>query len=508
MKILKGLALGLLSFLLFLSLSIFGVLFMLNSTILNPNLITSELDRLDVSSLVEEVLSEQMPREELPEEFASAMIDTIDRLEAPVKERISAATHATYDYLLGKRESPDLAVTLGDTFLNSDFVVLILDELDLASLAEVILSQQLPEEEFPEELRIALVSTITELEPLVKEKVSAAADPVFDYLLGKKQSIDLALTLRNSILTSDFVASILDKLDLSSLAGEFLSEQLPEDIPEEMGFLVEHLDDAILELEPWVKQQISIAADPILDYLLGESQSLNVVISTEPVMENLKDTLREAFLESPPAEFADLPRSTLEQHFDEYFGELTQMIPSTFEVNETLLGTEIPAQIAEAIAEAEEGLEQARQGIAEAIAEAEDGLEQARQYVGYFQLGYKLLIGFMLLLILGIVLINRQVKSTTRQLGTPLLTYGALWYAGILVTKHFAGTWLPPLPEIPPSLQTWITQLPGKFLAPLEMLSLGLLIGGIALIVVSFVYKPRQPSSGAADQLIQTDADK
>jgi hypothetical protein len=496
MKFLKGLALSLLGFLLFLSLSIFGSAFLLNSTILNPNFITTQLKEFDVSSMIQDVqefLGEEALGEEFPEEVMTAIIDTVDRLETPVKEQLGAAIGEVYDYLLGKKENPELAVTLGNTFLNSDFIASILDELDLASLAEVMLSEQLSEEELSEELRSALVSTVAELEPVIKERVSAVADPIFDYLLGKEQSIDLALTLRNTVLTSDFFVSILDKIDLSSLAGEFLSEQFADELPEDMKFLTEYVDDVMVELEPAIKEELIAAADPVLDYLVGESQSLNVVISLEPVKESLEDTLREAFLESPPAEFAGLPRSTVEQYFDEHFGELSEMIPSTFELSESLLGTEMPAQIAEAIAEAEEGLKEARQNIAEAIAEAEEGLKEARQYVSYFQLGYKLLIVFIVLVILGIIFINRQVKSTTRSLGSTFLTYGIPWLAAIFVAKHLAGPQIAKL-DIPSSLQAWIPQLLNDFLAPLQMFSIGLLVAGVVLLVVSFVYKPRQPS--------------
>jgi len=123
-------------------------------------------------------------------------------------------------------------------------------------------------------------------------------------------------------------------------------------------------------------------------------------------------------------------------------------------------------------------------------------MQQVRQYIGYFQLGYKVLIAFILLLILGIILINRQVRGSTRVIGTTFLTYGALNYAAVFVVKHFDVTQFfdltqLPLPEIPPSLQTWLSQLVGDFLAPLEIFSLGLLAGGVALIIVSFVYKPR-----------------
>ena len=410
MKFLKGLALTLLSLLLFLSLSIFSLAFLLNSTILNPDFITSELDRFEVAPLAEEIISEQIPAEELPEELKAALINTITKLEPVVKEQVSAATYSVYDYLLGKRESPDLAHTL-----------------------------------------------------------------------------------RNTFLSSDFVTSLVDELDIASLAREFISEQLTEEIPEEMEFMVGAIDDTLVELEPWIKEQVSAAADPILDYLLGESQSLSIVIPLEPVKESLEVTLKEAFLESPPPEFADLPQSTLEQYFDEFFQEFSNMLPATFVIDESVLGTEMPAEFASAIAEAEEDLAQARQGIAEGIIEAEKGLEEARGYVSYFQLGYNLLIVFMLLLILGIVFIHRQVRGATRGLGITFLTFGALELIGIFVAKYFAEIPLAQLPPIPSPLQTWLPQFLNNFLAPLHMLSIGLIVGGVALLIVSFVYRPRQP---------------
>ncbi len=487
MKILKGLAIGLLSSLLFLSLSIFGTAFLINQTILNPDFVTSQLDKLDVATLVEEIISEQEDEEAFPEELETALVDTIAELAPVIKEGISDAAEPIYDYLLGESESIDLASIIRDNLLSSEVIASLVDELDLPLLAEELISEQEDEEEFPEELRAALINTITKLEPLIKERISAAADPIFDYLLGESQSIDLALTLRNTFLSSDFVVSLVNELDISSLASEFLGEQLLEDIPEELEFLVEHLNDAITELEPMIKEGLIAAADPILDYLVGESQSINIVISLEPIIENLEDTLREAFLESPPVKLAGLLLPKIEQYFDEYFGELTEMIPSAFELDETLFGTEIPAQIAEALAEAEEGLGEARQDIAEALAEAEEGLEQARQYVGYFQLGYNILIGLILLLIAGIVLLNRQVKSATRKVGTIFLTCGVPWFAGILIGKYFAGKQIAQL-DISPYFQELLPRLVNDFSAPLQGFSLGLLIGGVVLIAVSFVY--------------------
>ena len=208
-----------------------------------------------------------------------------------------------------------LAFMLNSTVLNPDFVVTELDKLDVPQL----LSEQIPEEEFPEEFRTALVNTIIKLEPVVKEQVSAAIYSIYDYLLGKSQSLDLALTLRNTILNTDFVVSLVDELDIASLAGEFISEQVTKEVPKEMEYLVEFLDDVITKLEPGIKEQINAAADPILDYLLGQSQSLNVIISLEPVKEALGDTIREALLQSPPPELAGLPPALIEQYFDQFY---------------------------------------------------------------------------------------------------------------------------------------------------------------------------------------------
>jgi hypothetical protein len=151
-------------------------------------------------------------------------------------------------------------------------------------------------------------------------------------------------------------------------------------------------------------------------------------------------------------------------------------MPSTFELDESLLGTETQAD------------------ITEALVEVEEVLEQARQYVGYFQLGYKLLIGFMVLLIAGIILINRNVKTTTRGLGTTFLSYGVPWLVVTLVSKHFAGRWLAPF-DIPSSIQEFLPAFINDSLAPMLMLSIGLVVVGIVLITISFVYpKWRKPS--------------
>ena len=595
MKSLKGLALGILSSLLFFSLSVFGLAFTVDQTVLNPRFLTRELDRLDVSLLVEETISEQSATEDFPEELQSALFNTLDRLEPLIKEEISAASYPVYDYMRGKCDNLDLATTLRntlfdpdfivaiideidtpalvdeilneqvsaddfpvalkialidtiikleplikeqvipvadplfdyllgqsqsldlipvlrDTFFNSEFIASLIDTLDLPSLTEEVIAQMDMTRDFPEEFNTALVNTVASLEPLIKEQVVAATDPIFDYMLGESDSLDLAAILRNTLLNSGFVVSLIDNLDVSNLAAEFYGDQLTGLIPEEMQFLTGYLDDAIGVLEPTIKEELKAAAAPITDYLLGESQGLNVEIPFEPVIADLEELLREYFETSLPAGYAGLSQSQLDQLFDDYYAQLVEIIPTSFTLDEDLIGTGIPSQIAGAIDSGEDallqlrqeitgelvdssGIQQARQDIAEIITEVENELAEYKPYVGYFLLGYRLLMVFIVLLIIGIILINRQVKDICRSLGITFLTYGILELAGTFVAKYFFRNQLlkSTVYDIPVSLQGIPEQIFNDFLSPLLFLSIGFTIAGIALIVTSFIYKPSEP---------------
>jgi len=275
----------------------------------------------------------------------------------------------------------------------------------------------------------------------------------------------LALMINQTVLNPDFVTSQVNKLDMSSLAGEFLSGLIPsEQIPQGEELMAEVLDDTITDLEPWIKEQLNTVIYSSYDYLMGESQTLSLVISTEPLKESLRDNLKSAFMQSIPPELAGAPPEMIDAYFNQYYQQLSQEIPSTIDISQEMIGPEVMST-----------------------------LEQVRQYVSYFQVGYRALIGFMLLLIGLIILIHRQVRGTTRQLGITFLTYGIPGYVGIFVVKNFAGAWLAQL-GLPSTFQAWLPQLVNDFVAPLEMFSLGILIGGVALLIASFVYKPREPS--------------
>ncbi|MBI4304555.1 MAG: hypothetical protein HY665_09505 [Chloroflexi bacterium] len=390
MKFLKGLALSLLGFLLFLSLSAFGLAFMLNNTLLSPRFFSSELDRLDVRAMVQEALDKQ----------------------------------AT----------------------------------------------------MPPAVKAAIMDSLTKNEPALRQHMNAATGSIYDYLLGTTESLDLAQVLRNTVLSKDLAVSLVDNGDIAPFIREYFFKELVSQVPPDIKkYLVVYLENAIPRLKPWVREQVSIAADPVLDYAVGKSDGLNVVINLGPMKTILRDSIKQDFLKSPPPELAGVPPIMLEPFFDQLYPQFAQNIPAAIVLDEELIGTDVPAD------------------NAKSLAEAEAGLAQAKQYVGQFRSWYNLLIGFMLLLVLGIILIHREVRGATRQLGTTFVTYGAIEYAGIWVGKNLAQSLWPP-GQVSAAFRAWLLQFTSSFLRPLEILSLVILIGGVVLLIVSFVYKARKAS--------------
>lgn len=271
----------------------------------------------------------------------------------------------------------------------------------------------------------------------------------------------MLFTLNNTLLNPDFVVAQVDRLEVASLAREVTEGQISGELPPEAEFLEEAIYGTIADNEPWIKEQVRAAIYSFYDFLLGETERLSLVVSLESLKENLRDNLWQIFqqnLQSLPPELAAAPPSMLEQYFDEFYQQFAGEIPSEFEFDESSIPPEVMAQIM-----------------------------QARQYISYAQTAYYALIGLMVLLVLGIVLLHRSVKGATRELGITFLIYGALEYAGVWATRNLMPTTLP-LPDIPSSLQTWLTGFISDFVAPLETLGIGMMAGGVALIIVSIVY--------------------
>ena len=284
---------------------------------------------------------------------------------------------------------------------------------------------------------------------------------ILDVLLLLSLSFSgLVFTLGQTFLNRDFTVAQVEKLDTAPLAEYIIRDQvishatIPISLPID-AFIAGAVNETVNDLEPWINQQARDITYSIYDYLEGKSQNLSVVIELESVKERLKNNISEAVIASPPPGLTDMPPATIERYLEPFYDR----IPSSFEIDEDWLGPYNMAQI-----------------------------DMLRQLVSHFHIVYYALIGFILFQILCIILINHEVRGSTRSLsvvflGGGVVSYGAVWLAKDTIGAQSA------LPQVPVYLQTWLPQLMTDILSPMELYSYGLAVMGVVLLIVSFAYR-------------------
>jgi hypothetical protein len=102
MRIVRGIFSGIFSFVLVITLIALGIAITVNLTILNPNFIISELDKLDIYSILTDQVRDQIPTEE--PYIAQIADETITELEPWLKDQVNTVIYEGYAYLKGDQE--------------------------------------------------------------------------------------------------------------------------------------------------------------------------------------------------------------------------------------------------------------------------------------------------------------------------------------------------------------------------------------------------------------------
>ena len=263
-------------------------------------------------------------------------------------------------------------------------------------------------------------------------------------------ALGIIVTFNLTILNPNFIISELDKLDIYSITADQVREQIPAEEP----YIAQVVDETIADLEPWLKEQTATVIYGGCAYLKGD-QELNIVIPLEQVRTTIKDNVAQAILKSPPPELAGASQSQIQAFLSQIYAEIDSQIPQQIEINETSLGPEITTQ-----------------------------LQQVRQIVGYIVLSYKALIGLALLLILLIALIQWwHVKPIALYAGIPFTIVGITGLVSTIVARSLIPNIIPS--EVPPEIMSKLPQLIADFASPLQIYSVGFLIAGIGLIILS-----------------------
>ena len=102
MNVVRGIFSGIFGFILVIALVTLGIVITINHTILNPNFVISELDKLDAYSIIADEVKNQVPREE---PYIAEIIDeTLAELEPWLREQTITAVNSGYAYLKGEEE--------------------------------------------------------------------------------------------------------------------------------------------------------------------------------------------------------------------------------------------------------------------------------------------------------------------------------------------------------------------------------------------------------------------
>lgn len=334
----------------------------------------------------------------------------------------------------------------------------------------------------------------------------------------------IAFVLHGTVLSPDFVSSQVDKIEISKIARDIAEEQIGKELPQGATFLKDVTYEVITKQEPWIKEQLHQAIDTGYDFFLGKSNKLIITVSLVDLKKNLNDSLwqtSEDYLKKQlagksdteisrylqdiikqipddtlPPELAVLPadvrnaaieqylresagqksivnfppeityqiENVAKQYFDKYLADFVKEIHDTYTIDESSIGSNTM-----------------------------DAFFQVRKGIGYFQTYYYWLIVLMIVLAALIFLVNMNIRATARALGVNLCIFGALDLIGVILTMTLSPMqYLSDPLQIPASLNSWIDGLSKDIALVALPLSIGILVVGVALLVVSFIVKPKE----------------
>jgi membrane-associated HD superfamily phosphohydrolase len=328
----------------------------------------------------------------------------------------------------------------------------------------------------------------------------------------------VAFMLHGTVLSYDFVSNQVDKVPISAIARDVTEDQIGKELPQEEEFLKEVAYNVIEEQEPWIKTQLKAAINTGYDYFLGRSDYLTITIPLSELKVNLKESLwqgtkdylqqeltgktdaeissylqdiirqipqdilppdllalspgeRNEYIEQYLRDFAGVApkagypaldahyKSLGDQYLNQYLDDFVNEIPNSFTIDESSIDSGTM-----------------------------HGLQQVRQYVDYFQTYYTWLIVALLVLVMLIFLVNMSIKAPARALGIDLLIFGIIDLVGIILLRTLPITqWVSERVTISPALNTWISGLIYDVTAVALPLTIGILVVGVILLVVSIV---------------------
>ncbi|MBN1370007.1 MAG: hypothetical protein JW954_07230 [Dehalococcoidaceae bacterium] len=368
-----------------------------------------------------------------------------------------------------------VAITLDRTVLNPKFVTSQIDHLEIsAMLEEIITSEQ--GSELPRHVKEAIAGAVVSMEPQVKTQANHIIRAIYDYIKGRKDNPDLAEVFKSTLFGTEFLSAFIDSLNIPDLAGGIFEESLQDAAPDDLevsGNLPGATEKALEENEESLKEQLRHVAEEIADYILGETQQFTIEIDAYAFLDSLRAHLHSSFMNSPPGYLNGEPEAAIEQEFNRLFGVFLAGLPMSLEIDQTVIGEDAPAQ------------------MAETIEKIESGLGRARSFASTFQMIFVINFVVAVLLVAGIALIYREPIGTMLNLGIVVLITAFVTLVAGFTARNITQKFIVEAQETPVQIQAWLSHLAGGAFLPLITTGFVYLVAGIVLLLIFVLLQRR-----------------
>jgi hypothetical protein len=278
--------------------------------------------------------------------------------------------------------------------------------------------------------------------------------------------LGFVISINMTVLNPDFVTAELRKFDVYSM----VIEQAKTRLPTQQYISDEAVDELAAELKPWFEEQADKVVHTVWGYLKSE-QELEVAISLEPVRTAVKEKVSQTARGSLPSELQGASQTQIDAYLTQIYAGIDNVIPSNFELNQTLLGSAVMTSLA-----------------------------PVKHIVGYIKIAYIILIAAAILLILLVALAHWwQPKPITLAIGITFTLAGIVCTLGPLLNyliiqllSQAIGSF-----DLLFGLQAKLSQLAADLTSPVRTYGIGFLISGVALIVISVLLRSKQVSHGS-----------
>jgi len=221
------------------SLSIFGLAFTVNSTVLNEDFINSQIDKLNIADIADEAIDQQLEEEEIPQSVRDSLDNILPQLEQYIADQSSIIIDQVYAYIKGENSEIDLEQLVRGAVPDATFINSLLDDMELGVLVEEFINEEIGEANLGEIAYLedyiaqAAVESADSFAATIKQIITSSVGPAADYALGITSSLNLSFSIEP--ILDDFKENLFQGImaspppELASLPPTLL-EQALEDI--------------------------------------------------------------------------------------------------------------------------------------------------------------------------------------------------------------------------------------------------------------------------------------